>query len=111
MLEKISTFLSEETKAFLIKIIIPALVALSIKIAIQSQQKKVSLFQIISSFITGIGSAYLCSDLVMTYLTHQWVPLAIAVVVLSGEKIGYYLIYKFNVEGIMDRFVKKYTAK
>lgn len=96
-----------EFKAFLIKIILPSLVALSIKLSIQSQRKRVSLVNILTSFSTGIGCAYLFSDYAITHLSHEFVPLAIAVVTLSGEKIGAWFMFKFDVEGMLDNAYKK----
>lgn len=108
MSEKIRALLSEETRAFILKIIVPALVALSIKIAIMNQQKKVSIFQVVTSFVTGIGSAYLFADLVMDSFDLHYVPLIIAVITISGEKIGYYAIYKLNVESLIESFINRY---
>ena len=101
----------DELKAFLFKIMIPAFVALSIKIAIMSSKQKVTIFQVVASFVSGVGSAYLFSDMIMESLSDKWIPLAVAVVTISGEKIGYWLIYKFNVEQAMEDVVKRYTRK
>ena len=49
----------EDIKVWLVKILLPSLVAISIKIAIQSKKEAVTWFNVITSFITGIGSAYL----------------------------------------------------
>ncbi len=108
MSEKIKALLSEETRAFVLKILVPALVALSIKIAIMNQQKKVSIFQVVTSFVTGIGSAYLFSDLVMDSFETHYIPLVIATITISGEKIGYYLIYKFNVDLMIENFIERF---
>lgn len=111
MSEKIRAILSEETRAFILKIIVPALVALSIKIAIMNQQKKVSILQVATSFITGIGSAYIFADFVMESFEHQYIPLVIATITISGEKIGYYVIYKFNVDNFIESFINKHMKK
>jgi hypothetical protein len=100
--------LSDEMKAFILKIIIPALVAVSIKIAIQCSKQKVSIAQVVGSFVTGIGSAYLFADYVMGAFAHQWQPLIIAVIAISGEKIGYYVMYKINIDGLMEIIIKNH---
>jgi hypothetical protein len=97
-----------DLKSLIFKIFMPALVALSIKLAIQNGKKKVTIFQVISSFITGIGSAYLFSELVMSEVTPEYIPLVIAVITISGEKIGHYLVYKLDVENVIKMLVEKY---
>ncbi len=108
MLEK----LDEEARAFIFKVIVPALVAVSIKLAVMIKtEKNVTWFQAVSSFVTGIGSAYLASPLVITYTSQNSMPLVIAAVAISGEKIGHFFIYKFHVEEVLkavfDRYIKK----
>lgn len=70
-----------EMKAFFLKIMMPAFVAVSIKIAIQSKNKTVTVLQVIISFITGIGSAYLFSGLILDNFSDSWVPIYIAIVI------------------------------
>ena len=101
----------EEARAFIFKIIIPALVAVSVKIAVMGKQGKITFFQVISSFVTGIGSAYLAGPIVQTYTSPNSMPLVIAAIAISGEKIGYYFIYKFKVEDFIIGIIDKYTKK
>jgi hypothetical protein len=101
----------DDFKSWALKVIIPSLIAISIKLAVQSKRGVVSWFNVISSFITGIGSAYLCADLVMETFAHQYVPIVIAIITISGEKIGFWLVYKMNVESILEGLVKKYKGK
>jgi hypothetical protein len=101
----------EDTKIWLVKILLPSLVAISIKLAIQSKKKSVTWFNVITSFIIGIGSAYLCSDLVISTISHDYVPIAIAIITISGEKIGFWLVYKMNVENILEGLLEKIKNK
>ena len=103
--------MNEEAKAFVIKIIIPALVAVSMKIAIMNKKTKVTIFQVTTSFITGIGSAYLFSGVIMESFSAKYIPLIVAVVTISGEKIGYWVVYKLNVEQLLENFINKYKVK
>jgi len=98
----------DELKAFLIKIIMPSLVALSMKIAIMNKTQKVTLFQVSIAFISGVGSAYLSGGLIMDSFSDNWIPLCVAVVTISGEKIGHWVIYKFNVEEFLSNWIKKH---
>lgn len=95
-----------EMKAFCLKILMPALVAVSIKIAIQSKNKSITILQVLISFVTGIGSAYLFSGIILDNFSDAWVPVYIAIVAISGEKIGVWLTYKFNVEGFLEGLLK-----
>lgn len=99
--------LPEEVKALVLKTIIPGLIAVSIKLAIQAKQAKVTWVQIIVSFITGIGFAYLFADYVNETFSHPWQPMVTAMVAISGEKIGYWLVYKFKPESLFDFMSKK----
>lgn len=107
MIEK----LDEGFRHFILKVLIPALVAISIKLAIQSKKAKISLFTAGTSVVIGIGSAYLSSDLVLANFSTQWVPIVIAVVTITGEKIGNYLLYKFNVDEFMEVFIQTLISK
>lgn len=99
----------DEIKAFLLKIIMPALVALSMKIAIMNKNERMTVFQIVVTFVTGIGSAYLAGFYVMETFESKWVPIIVAIITISGERIGHWVIYKFNVEELILNFIKKYS--
>jgi hypothetical protein len=104
--------LDEEARAFIFKVIVPALVAVSIKLAVMVKtEKSVSLFQAITSIVTGIGSAYLSAPIVISYTTPNSMPLVIAAIAISGEKIGYFFIYKFRVEEVFKDMLSKYIRK
>jgi len=100
MFEKIDA----ETKTFFFKIIIPALVAVSIKLAIASQTTKMSAFNVIGSFVIGVGIAYLCGDLVLSTVDHNYVPLVIGIMTLVGEKLSYFILYKLKVDELAVSF-------
>lgn len=101
----------EDLKTWIVKILLPSLVAVSIKLAIQSKKSDISWFSIITSFVTGIGSAYICSDMVISTVAHEYVPIAIAIITISGEKIGFWVVYKFNVESILEGLLDKIRKK
>ncbi len=96
-----------EFKAFFLKILAPALVAISVKLAVQSTKKKVSMFQVIVSFITGIGCAYLFSGVIVETFSDKWQTVYVAIIAISGEKISYWLVYRFNVEEILTTLLDK----
>jgi hypothetical protein len=102
MLEKLNV----EFQTWVFKPLIWAMVAISIKLAVQSRRNKVTWAIAISSFITGIGSAYLFHEYVTKSFSHEVQPLVIAVIAISGEKIGEYILYKINFEGLLDVLIK-----
>src|SRR5258706_1620020 len=95
-----------EVRAFATKIIIPALTAISIKIAIAFRTKPMSKLNVVISIVSGIGSAYLFSGPAMEYFSDQWLPVGIAMITISGEKIAYYVIHRLNVEQLIDIIFK-----
>lgn len=101
MMEK----LDEEVRTFLAKIIIPALVAISVKLALQSKRQKVSLMNVITSMIIGIGTAYLSSDWVLGNFDHGTVPIIIATITITSEKLGYWILDRFDVGSMIDAFM------
>ena len=109
------TNIPQELKEFLIKIILPSVVAISIKLAMETRKGKVSVFNAITSVIIGVGSAYLSANWVMNTFDDNTIPILIACITIVGEKIAYWLIYKFNVDvigdSIINYLVNKYKPK
>jgi hypothetical protein len=105
----------DDIKDWAVKIGIPALVTVSMKLAIDFKRGTVTKFNVVASFVTGVGSAYLFSELIIDVVSKPYVPLAIAAVTISGEKIGYWLVYKFNIEtffvSFLDYLKDKVTGK
>ncbi len=96
-----------EFKAFFLKILAPSLVAISVKLAVQSTRRKITIFEVMVSFVTGIGCAYLFSGLIIDNFSTNWQTIYIAIIAISGEKIGAWLTYKFNVEEILTTLLDK----
>ena len=96
-----------ELKALLIKTMLPALMGISIKLAILSRKENITVKQIIISFVCGIGAAYLSAPLILDTVSDHWQPMAIAVMTISGEKIGSYILFRLNVERIFDFLTRK----
>lgn len=101
----------QELKDFLIKIIIPSLVAISIKLSVQSKKEKISWFNAVTSVVTGVGCAYLTSNWVMHTFSEGNIPIVIACITVVGEKIAYWLIFKFNFDLIGDAFINYWIDK
>ena len=105
----------QELKEFFLKIIIPAVVAISIKLAMESRNEKISFFNALTSVIIGVGCAYLASGWVMDSFKDNTIPLIIACITIVGEKISYWLIYKFKFDvlgdAIINYLIDKYRPK
>lgn len=88
----------DEVYQFLFKILIPAFIAVSIKVAIQIKNEGVNYTRIIISFIAGIGCAYFSFPLIETYTSKEYLSIMIGIVAISGEKITEWFVYKFKVD-------------
>lgn len=93
-------FLNNELYIFLTKIIFPAFLAVGVKIAIEMKKNKtkITFFNVFASMMIGVSGAYLSSDLVVKNCSPEHVPIVIALIAITSEKIGDFIIYKFNVE-------------
>lgn len=94
-------------KSTLQEILFTAFLAVGVKIAIEMKRKKskISILSIVLSMIIGVGTAYLTSGLVIKYFSNEWLTIVIAVVAILSEKIGEFLIYKFNVDVFLSAIV------
>lgn len=98
---------NNEFYIFLTKIIFPAFLAVGIKIAIEMKKNKsrVSFFNIFLSMLIGVGGAWLSSDIVLRNCETQNVPIVIALIAITSEKIGEFIIYKLNVDMFLTAIV------
>lgn len=83
-----------------IKIFIPAFIGVGIKISIEMKKDKtkISFVNIMLSMFIGIGGAWLTAGLIEDVCTPNYVAPMIAVMAIISDKIGEFLIYKFNVD-------------
>lgn len=92
--------LQNEYYVLLTKIILPAFLAVGMKLAVEMKKTKtkVSIFNIALSMIIGVGGAYLSSHLVTKHFNEENVPVIIAIIAITSDKIGEFLIYKLNID-------------
>jgi hypothetical protein len=102
---------SEEIKSWLVKPLIWAMLAISVKLAVQSKREKITIGIVITSFLAGIGSAWIFADYVLMNYPHQYQPMIIAVIAISGEKIVEYILYKVNFQALIDALIKIFNSK
>ena len=107
MLENIS----DEFKSWILKPLVWAMLAISVKLAVQSKREKITIGIVITSFLAGVGSAWLFADYVTLNYEHQYQPLIIAMIAISGEKIFEYILYKINFQALLDLVFKIFNHK
>lgn len=90
-----------QVNIFFIKYLsIPALLALSIKIAVQVANKKATMLGVLVSLIVGLGFAYFVTP-IAEYLTENkgFQAMIVGFVAILGDKIAIYLIFDIEVNG------------
>lgn len=103
-------FANNEIYIFITKIIFPAFLAVGVKLAIEMKKNKtkISFFNIALSMLIGVGGAYISSGLVQKNCDAEYIPVVIALIAITSEKIGEFLIYKMNIDlfltAIIDTF-------
>jgi len=109
MIDKEPTILDELYK-FIIKILAPAIIAISIKIATQIKREKMSFSRVLISFIVGIGCAYFIYPFVENNIENKYIPLLVGVVAMSGEKISEYIIYKWDIDLFLSSIINAFIS-
>lgn len=98
--------LNTDLYQFLTKVLIPAFVGISLKLAVQMKRTKLSFLNVSLSFITGICVAWLLSNPVKLYVPQDYQAVSIAIIAISGEKIGDFLVYKFRIDDFLGAIVE-----
>ena len=88
----------DEVYQFMFKIMIPAVVGIAAKVAIQMKNEKISIGRVIISFIAGIACAYFSYPLIEHYTSTRYLPALVGLSAISGEKITEYAVYKFRID-------------
>ncbi len=96
---------------FFLKIIIPALVGVGIKIAIQMKKEKVSLISVCLSIIIGCGFSFLFGFFIIHNFNEKYVPALAGLIGITGEKIGVWVIYKWKIDTLLQHIVDIITRK
>lgn len=79
------------------------------------QKEKVSVVRILLAYVIGIGMAWLSSPVIFSAVGKEWAPMILAIVAITGDKLGEYFIYKMNVDGLLtalfEYFLKNLKKK
>lgn len=110
MIEKLKD-IPEGWLNFFIKVILVAIVAMSIKIAIIMRKEKITVLNIFLSFVIGIGFAALTGTFILEKCHPSLAPIFIGIATLLGEKIGIWIMYKFNIDALLQDIASYLTKK
>lgn len=96
----VQRFTESDFFQFFVKILIPAIFGVGIKIAIEMKKDrtKVSFFNVCVSMFVGVAGAYICSGAVQKNFGEDYRPVVIAFIAIITDKIAEYVIYKWNVD-------------
>ncbi len=102
--------LQSEAYQFFVKILFPAFLAVGLKIAIEMKKTKtkVTALNVFLSMTIGVSGAYICSDWVRSYFDDDSVSIVIALIAILSDKIGEFLIYKFNVDLFLTALIESF---
>jgi phosphate/sulfate permease len=105
-----------ESSGALIKTLVAAIIGSGIGLAVKKlANKKVTWSTAILSFLIGIGLAYLFHSPIEQYVDETWQTAFIGALAIVGEKIGYWFVFKFNInkmlDGVVDSLYNKYKNK
>lgn len=92
---------------FIIKTLPFSLAALAISISIQIKNKTASLINACLSIVIGISCAWITGAFINSHFSPSTAPIIIGVVTIAGEKVGYWLVYKFNFD-LMGQAIVEY---
>lgn len=87
---------------FITKVLIPAIIGISLKLSIQMKRTKLSWINVFLSYTTGITTAYLFSRIINTNVPDDYSSVLIAIIAISSEKIGEFLVYRFRVDDFLS---------
>jgi hypothetical protein len=96
----------DEVWNFIIKTLPFSLAALAISISVQIKNRTASIINTVLSIVIGVSCAYITGTFINAHFSTSTAPIIIGVVTIAGEKIAYWLIYKFNFDLIGEALVK-----
>lgn len=86
------------------KTIFPALVAVSVGLAVKMKENKVTILSALGSYVIGCGFAFVFGYYIHEHFTEGTATVIIGGLAITGEKIGHWLIFKLEFEDIARLF-------
>ena len=101
----------DEVWNFIIKTLPFSLAALAISISIQIKNNTASWLNSILSIIIGVSCAWITGTYINQHFSSSTAPIIIGVVTIAGEKVAYWLIYKFEFDKLGQAFIDYLVAR
>ena len=98
-----------ETLDYFVKVFIPALAAICIKIAVEMKYKRVNLMSAFLSLVIGVLTAYITGSFILDRFP-EYSTMVIALIAITSEKIAYWLIFKFNIDLLLNSITEAFKA-
>jgi hypothetical protein len=98
--------LNEDVRTLLIKILVPATIGVSMKLAIEGRDKAMTKTNVITSFILGVGTAYLTGALILKSFSPEIASIVIGIVAMGSESIAKFMIRKFKIDSMIISFLE-----
>jgi hypothetical protein len=89
---------SDEVYQFITKVIAPATIGISFKVAVQMKREKVSYISVILSYVIGIAVAVISAPFINQNVPNPYRSMTLAIIAISGEKVGDWLIYQMEID-------------
>lgn len=99
-------FSPNEALIFFVKIILPAMLGVGVKLAVEMKKDKtkVSFFNVVLSMFIGVSGAWLSSGLISKMLGNEMQSIAIAFIAIISDKIAEFIIYKLQIDVFLTAF-------
>lgn len=96
----------EQALQIITKTIFPALVAVSVGLAVKMQKAKVSILSALGSYVIGCGFAFVFGFSIHENFSQSTATIIVAGIAITGEKIGHWLIFKFEFDDLGDILIR-----
>lgn len=91
----------QQTWSVVTKTVLPALIAVSVGIAVKMQKKRITVLNAIGSYVIGVGFAFICGFWIHENFSQGTATLLIGAVAITSEKIGHWIMFKLEVDGLL----------
>lgn len=103
-----------EMLTFFTKVIVPSFLAISLTIAVKLKRESLTWLDAFLSYVIGISLAILSHHVIYEFLDGVWHTITIGTISMLGEKIGNYIVFRFNFNKIGDAlgdFIVRWIGK
>lgn len=91
---------------FFVKIIIPAIAGITIKLSVMMEKEKLTFLKVFISLIIGIGFVYLLQQPVKNLIPEHYQPLMFGLIAMSGETLGRFITKLYSIDIVISSIYK-----